>query len=65
MEGYPNLRAADLIDFLKLCRKGQPIPFVETPVGMDKKQFDQYHQKAELLKSFEYLRTHCLVGIKS
>jgi sugar phosphate isomerase/epimerase len=63
-EGYPNLRAADIVDFLNLCRRGQPIKLAEPPAGMDKKQFDQQHQKAELAKSFDYLRHHGSVGLK-
>jgi hypothetical protein len=65
MSGYPHLRAADIIDFLALCRKGQPMDLAVPPAGMSKKEFDQQHQKAELLKSFEYLRRHCNVGLKS
>ena len=65
MAGYPDLKAEGLVDFLKLLRKGQPIPLVKPPAGMDKKQFDQQHQKAELLKSFDYLRHHCNVGLKN
>ena len=64
-EGYPNLRASDLVDFLNLCRKGQPIPLAEPPAGMEKKLFDQQHQKAELVKSFDYLRHHCNVGLRN
>lgn len=64
MAGYPNLKAAGLVGFLKLLRKGRPLGVDEPPAGMDKKQFDQQHQQAELLKSFKYLRKHCGVGQK-
>lgn len=64
MAGYPNLRAADIVDFLKQLRKGKPIEIDLPPAGMNKKTFEQQHQKAELEKSFDYLRKHCNVGIK-
>jgi sugar phosphate isomerase/epimerase len=64
MAGYPNLRAADMVDFLKLLRRGKPIEIDLPPAGMDQKTFDQLHQKAELEKSFAYLRQHCNVGVK-
>jgi hypothetical protein len=64
MAGYPNLKAADLMDFLALLRRGRPIKFDKPPAGMDQKLFDQLHQKAELVKSFDHLRKFCNVGIK-
>lgn len=64
MAGYPDLHAADIVDFLKLCRKGKPIDPATPPAGMNQKEFDQQHQKAELKKSFDYLRQHCNVGLK-
>lgn len=65
MAGYPNLRAADLVDFLKLLRRGRPLEVAKPPAGVDQKEFDQQHQKGELLRSFEYLRHHCNVGLKT
>lgn len=64
MAGYPNLHAADIVDFLNLCRTGKPIERALPPAGMTQREFDQQHQKAELEKSFGYLRNHCNVGIK-
>ncbi len=64
MAGYPNLRASGMVDFLKLLRRGKPIELERPPAGMDQKTFDQQHQKAELEKSFAYLRQHCDVGVK-
>jgi sugar phosphate isomerase/epimerase len=63
--GYPNLNAADIVDFLKLCRLGHPIEIDQPEPGMDKMEFDRNHQQAEFLKSIEYLRQHCSAGLKS
>jgi sugar phosphate isomerase/epimerase len=64
-EGYPNLKAADIVDFLKLCRRGHEIEIDQPEPGMDKKEFDRQHQRTEFLKSIEYLRQHCGAGLKT
>lgn len=64
-DGYPDLKASGIVDFLKLCRRGHAIDVDQPPQGMDKKQFDQQHQRAEFLKSIQYLREHCGAGLKS
>ena len=63
--GFPDLRASEIVDFLKLLRRGQPIEFLKPPEGVDQKTFDIKHQQAELESSLEYLRTHCQVGLRS
>lgn len=63
-EGWPDLKAAGIIDFLKMSRKGSPIEVAEAPPGMDKKAFDMKHQEEEFLKSVNYLRKECGVGLK-
>ena len=64
-KGYPDLHAAEIIDFLSLCRKGEPMS-IETPaVGQDETTFHQQHQRAEFIKSIEYLRRECGAGFKS
>ncbi len=63
-EGFPDLKAQDMIDFLKLVRMGHPIELTRAPDGMDKKAFDREHQNNELLKSISYLRKECGAGIK-
>jgi sugar phosphate isomerase/epimerase len=62
-QGYPNLRAAVLVDFLKLCRRGHPIEVVKPAPGMDTKVFERQHQRTEFEKSIAYLRHHCGAGI--
>jgi len=64
-QGYPNLKAANIVDFLKLCRRGHPIEIDEPADGEDQKDFDRQHQRAEFLKSVEYLRRHCNAGLKT
>ena len=62
-KGYPNLHAADLVAFLKLCRRGRPLDVVKPAPGMDTKTFERQHQHTELKKSIVYLRHHCEAGI--
>ena len=64
-DGFPDLPASGIVDFLKLVRKGHPIEIAQAPVGMDKKAFDIENQKNEFQKSAKYLRDACGVGLKS
>ena len=64
-DGFPELRASDLVDFLKLIRQGKPLEIEEPPPGTDKKTFDTRHQEDELLKSIKYLRDECGAGLKN
>lgn len=64
-KGYPNLKAADIVEFLKLCRRGHAIEVDKPEPGMEKTRFEQQHQRAEFLKSIKYLRTHCNAGLKT
>mgnify|MGYP002630029490 CR=1 FL=1 len=64
MEAYPNLKAEDLTDFLKLMRRGRPIPIVKPADGEDPKVFEQNHQRFEFNQSIAYLRDVCGVGKK-
>ena len=63
-DGFPELQAYRIIDFLKLVRQGHAMEVLELPHGLNKKEFDFQLQEAELLKSFEYLRKKCNVGLK-
>jgi sugar phosphate isomerase/epimerase len=62
---YPAVRAADIVDFLALGRRGQAIPVVKPPAGADPKVFEQEFQRAELERSIAYLRAHANIGRKS
>jgi len=64
-EGFPELRAADMVDFLNLLRHGLPLEVEEAPSGTDKKAFDIKHQEDEFLKSVKFLRDKCGAGLKS
>jgi sugar phosphate isomerase/epimerase len=55
-KGFPNVRASSIVDFLALCRRGHAIDIDVPPEGMDHKEFDRQHQRAEFLKSIECLR---------
>jgi sugar phosphate isomerase/epimerase len=59
---YPAVRAADLVDFLALCRRGRAIPVIQPPAGADPKVFEQEFQRAELERSIAYLRAHTKIG---
>jgi sugar phosphate isomerase/epimerase len=64
-QGFPDLPASDIVDFLNLVRRGHPIDVAEAPTGMEKKAFDIENQKSEFLKSIKYLREICGAGLKS
>jgi sugar phosphate isomerase/epimerase len=63
-EGFPELKASGLIDFLKLVRTGHPIEAAIAPTGFDKKTFEMESQKNDLIKSIDYLRKEFGVGMK-
>ena len=62
--GFPNLKAAGIKDFLKLLRQGHAIEIDMPAAGSDAKEFEQQHQLAEFRKSINYLRMHCGVGLQ-
>jgi 3-oxoisoapionate decarboxylase len=62
--GFPDLKAAGIIDFLKMTRKGHPIEVAQAPPGISKKAFEMANQKEELLRSIRYLREECGAGLK-
>jgi sugar phosphate isomerase/epimerase len=64
-KGYPNLKASSIVDFLALCRRGQAVEVDQPEAGVDQKEFDRQHQRAEFLKSIAYLRNHCGAGQKA
>lgn len=64
-KGFPDLKANDIVDFLRLCRKGHAIEIEKPEDGMGQKDFDRNHQRAEFLKSVAYLRTQCDAGLKT
>lgn len=55
---YPRLRAADLVPFLALCRRGRPLEVELPPPGVTPRDFDQKHQHAELERSIASMRRH-------
>ena len=63
--GFPDLRASEIVDFLNLLKRGQPIEFLDPPAGVDKKTFDINHQQLELEASLDYLRANCHVRLNS
>lgn len=64
-KGFPTLKAADIVDFLNLAKKGKPLEISTPPAGIAQKDFDIGLQQTELLKSFDYLRKNCNAGLKS
>ena len=63
-KGFPDLKAMDIIDFLKMVRTGKEIITDQPPPGMDNKSFETENQKSELIKSIHYLREVCGIGLK-
>jgi sugar phosphate isomerase/epimerase len=64
-DGFPDLPASDIVDFLKLVRTGRPLKIDMPPAGTDEKTFDIKHQETALLRSLEFLRRECGAGLKS
>lgn len=64
-DGFPDLRASEMVDFLKRIKQGQPLEIAELPAGMDRKKFDIEQQQLMLQKSLEYLRQECGIGLKN
>ena len=58
-QAYPDLKAAQIVDFLKLVRRGRPGTIDIPADGQDQKTFDQQHQRDEFLRSIAYVREHC------
>ena len=63
--GFPDLRASGIIEFLKLVRMGHPLEVARAPQGADKNAFDIENQISDFLKSAEYLRYECGAGLKN
>jgi sugar phosphate isomerase/epimerase len=64
-DGFPDLPASGIVDFLKRVREGSPQEIKKPPAGTDKKSFDIKHQESDLLRSLEFLRNECGAGLKS
>ncbi|MDX2432165.1 MAG: hypothetical protein QNK35_14610, partial [Bacteroides sp.] len=63
-EGFPDLPASEILDFLRLVRQGHAQEIKNPPEGMSKKEFDIELQQSELLSSLDYLRKNCNAGLK-
>jgi hypothetical protein len=55
---YPDVRAADIIDFLALCRRGRPVELIKPPAGADAKSFERNYQRTEFERSVAFVRRH-------
>lgn len=55
---YPKVRAADIAAFLALCRRGRALKVEQPPAGMNPRDFEKEHQRAELEKSIAAMRRH-------
>ncbi|MFC2081443.1 sugar phosphate isomerase/epimerase family protein [Bacteroidota bacterium] len=64
-DGFPDLPASEIVDFLQRIRLGRPIEIEGPPVGEDKKKFEIEQQQMMLQKSLDYLRRECGAGLKS
>jgi len=63
-DGFPDLQASEIIDFLRLARKGIPLEIVHPSAGTNQRDFDIELQQSELLNSLDYLRNYCNAGMK-
>jgi len=62
-KGFPDLPVGKIVGFLNMAKKGKPVEIINAPAGMNQKEFDIKLQQSELLKSTEYLRKNCNVGL--
>ena len=62
---FPDLPVSEIVDFLSLVRKGQPLEILNPPDLENQKDFDITLQQNELLKSLDFLRRYCNAGLKS
>ena len=53
---YPRVRAADIIPFLALCRRGHALKVETAPAGTNAREFDQQQQRADLERSIAAMR---------
>ena len=54
-KAYPALKAADIAEFLVLCRKGHALAITTPAEGVDPKEFEREHQKSEFERSIAAL----------
>ncbi len=64
-EGFPDLPASELLDFLRLVRQGHPLEIENPPSGMTQEEFDIKLQQSELLSSLDFLRKYGNAGLKN
>jgi hypothetical protein len=64
-EGFQDVPASGIVDFLKRIKEGSPVEVPTPPARVDKKQFEIDQQVAMLHESIEDLRKECNVGFKS
>jgi sugar phosphate isomerase/epimerase len=55
-KGFPDLPAAEFMEFLKLVKEGSPLVIELPPAGITQKEFDIKLQQSELAQSLEFLR---------
>jgi sugar phosphate isomerase/epimerase len=61
-KAFPTLRGSDLAGFLRLCRKGRPIPAFQPPAGTERKAAERDYQLAELARSIAFCRDSLGLG---
>lgn len=59
---YPELNPLQIVDFLKLVRRGTKPPVHVPPDGADPREFNQQQERGEFLRSIAYLREQCGAG---
>jgi hypothetical protein len=62
-EGFPDLPASGMVDFLERIRLGRPVEVPEPPAGADRKKFEIELQQKMLQQSLDYLRRECGAGL--
>ena len=62
---WPKARAADLAKFIRLAKKGKPMPPYQPPPGKDRKEAEKEYQKDQIEKSIRYCKESLGLGLKA
>lgn len=64
-QAFPDLKASEMVDFLQMVRRGDPMEVKSGSADIDSKEFEINLQQSEFEKSIHYLRAHCNAVLKN
>lgn len=63
-KAYEGFTAAELAPWLKLARKGKPVPSWKAPAGSDVNKADQAYQKEQVVRSLRFCKQVLGLGLQ-